>query len=198
MIKSSASIETPKREGMALDAFLRRQDEQRFELIEGEEVALTPSVFGSGEVLSILLEALFAYAASTKQGRVYADTAFVLPDVSEEAWVKGSRTPDAMYYATARLDTYRTQIADWRLKPLMLVPDLAVEIISPTDKLPKVWRKAALYLEDGVRLVWVIHPMRQTVTLFAEDEPPITLDRLGTIGGGAVLPSFSLALNTLF
>jgi len=188
----------PAREGMALDEFLRRQDEHPFELIEGKEVRVTPSVFGSGEVLSLLLEALFAYNAPLKLGRIYSDTTFVFPDLPEGKWVSGSRIPDVMYYTNERLTLYRAQTVNQRIKPLMLVPDLAVEIVSPTDRLPKVWRKAIVYLEDGVRLVWVINPMRRMVTIFAQDEAPITLYAADTLSGGEVLPGFSLALNTLF
>jgi Uma2 family endonuclease len=186
------------REGMPLDEFLRRQGEQPFELIEGESVLVSASVYGSGEILSLLLEALFAYVSAEKQARIYSDTTFVLPNTTEEQWVEGSRIPDVMAYKSTRLTEYRKSTSDWKLKPLRLVPDLTVEIVSPTDKLSKVWRKASIYLDDGVSLVWVINPMRETVTIFAQEEAPITLGKADTLSGGDLLPGFSLILKKLF
>lgn len=179
---------------MPLADFLRRYDEQPFELIDGEMIPLSAKVFGSDYVAWTLQNALTQIGS----GYVFIETTFILPDTPEANWVKGSRQPDVLYLAKERLDVYRRETADWRLKPLTLVPDVAVEIVSPTDRLPKVWRKAAVYLEDGVRLVWVINPMREAVTIYASDEPPITLHRDGLLNGGAVLPGFSMAVHKLF
>lgn len=96
------------------------------------------------------------------------------------------------------MEAYQASTPDWRVKPLLLAPDFVAEIVSPTDKLPSVWRKVAVYLEDGVRLVWVINPMRQVVTVFAAGEAPITLDYSATLDGGEVLPNFRLAIHELF
>ena len=196
LINPPAVLEiTLPREGMALDEFLRRQDEQPFELIDGEEILImTPKMFGSDYDAHFVQRIL----ERATQGDVFIEATFILPDTLNSNWVKGSRQPDIMYLAEGRLAAYRAAHPDWRIKPLMLVPDLAVEIVSPTDRLPKVWRKAIVYLEDGVRLVWVINPMRQMVTIFAQDEAPITLYAADTLNGGDVLPGFSLALNTLF
>lgn len=187
-----------EREGMALDEFMRRQDEAPFEIIEGQVIEMSPSAFGSGDAASLLMEALFAYSASIQRLRIYSDTTFVLPTVNIQNWVVGSRIPDVMVYNRERIKTYRADHPDWRATPLRLVPDLAVEVVSPTDRLPKAWRKASIYLEDGVRLVWVINPMREVVTIFADGEAPITLDKHGVLGGGDVLPGLALNIGTLF
>lgn len=184
--------------GMPLAEFLQRQDNAQFEIIEGEVIEVAPSVFGSGEVARLLLEALYAYNITTHSIRVYSDTTFVLPDADDETWVRGSRIPDVMGYQRERLESYQANTPDWRVKPLLLVPDFVAEIVSPTDKLPKVWRKASVYLEDGVRLIWVINPMRQIVTVFAAGEAPITLERSAILDGSEVLPNFNLAIHELF
>jgi Uma2 family endonuclease len=190
--------DSPTRVGMALADYIAQQGEAPFEIIDGAIIAMAPSVFGSGEVARVLLEALFAYNAARQQVRIYSDTAFVLPDTADTGWVTGARIPDVMVYDRARLEAYQAAQPDWRNKPLMLAPDLAVEIISPTDPLPKVWRKAAGYLEDGVHLAWVINPMRQQVTIFAEGEAPITLDQTAHLNGDSVLTGFTMRIADLF
>ncbi len=184
-----------QRTGMPLDEFLRRQDEQPFELIEGEIVPImSPKSFGSDYIARLFQRALDRYG----NGDVFIETTFILPDTPDAQWVKGSRQPDVLYIAPGRLETYRKEHMDWRIRPLMLVPDLAIEVVSPTDRLSKVWRKTALYLDDGVQLVWVVNPMRETVTIFMPDEAPVTFGKADTLNGGALLPGFSLALNSIF
>jgi Uma2 family endonuclease len=78
-------------------------------------------------------------------------------------------------------------------------PDLAVEVISPTDRMTKVTKKVDLYLRDGVRLVWLIDPEIPQVTVYRSDSNQQT--RLGiedTLSGEDVLPGFELPLSNLF
>ncbi len=188
-----------ERIGMSIEEFWRRQDEQPFELIDGEIIPLmTPKIFASDLYAKQIETALEQFTIPNQLGTVFVETTFILPDTSDRNWVKGSRQPDVLFLEKARLEDYRKNTPDWKQRALMLIPDLAIEIVSPTDRMPKVWRKAAVYLEDGVRLVWVINPMRNTVTVFAGDESPITLDATQTLLGGDVLPGFSLSLAQFF
>jgi len=192
MTAQAAPIE---RIGMSLDEFLRRQDEQPFELIDGEIIPImSPKMFGSDYFARLIQRAL----DRDGRGEVFVETTFILPETPEGNWVKGSRQPDVLFLDKARYAEYLKNNPNWKRRPLMLIPDLAVEIVSPTDRMPKVWRKAAIYLDDGVRLVWVINPMRNTVTVFAGDDPPITLNTTQTLDGGDVLPGFTLPLAPFF
>ena len=58
--------------------------------------------------------------------------------------------------------------------PLLVVPDLAVEVVSPNDRQYDVDHKVAEYLEVGVKLVWVINPDTRVVVIYRAD---------GTIAG---------------
>lgn len=80
-------------------------------------------------------------------------------------------------------------------------PDLAVEVISPSESYTNVARKVALYLRYGTRLVWVIDPAERTVaihTLFDGVPTSKTLDELATLEGGDVLPGFTLPVRDIF
>jgi Uma2 family endonuclease len=76
-------------------------------------------------------------------------------------------------------------------------PDLAVEVVSPTDSYKDVAKKVRTYLKNGTRMVWVFEPETETVTVHTPDGQ-YTLDIDGTLDGGDVLPGFKLPLRSIF
>ena len=87
-----------------------------------------------------------------------------------------------------------------RFAPLM--PDLAVEIISPSQTLAQARRKARVYLRHGAAMVWLVDPSQKNAevwTLGTDDAPQSENVNLeGDLSGGAVLPGFTLPLRRLF
>ena len=87
-------------------------------------------------------------------------------------------------------------------KYVPLMPDLAVEIKSPTDSLPEVRRKAAVYLANGAALVWIVLPAEKGVDVCrASADTGLNIEfvgRDGSLSGETVLPGFNLALSLLF
>jgi Uma2 family endonuclease len=180
--------------GMSIEEFIRRYDEAPFEILNGHVEYMSPKVFGSDYIARLVQRVLDQYG----HGEVFIETTFILSGAASGEWVSGSRQPDVLFISEGRLETYRAQTPDWKLKPLMLVPDLVVEVVSPTDRPGKVWQKAGLYLEDGVQVVWIVNPVRENVTVFTQNGDPYTLDKTETLEGGTLLPGFSLSLQTLF
>ncbi|MDE2777537.1 MAG: Uma2 family endonuclease [Chloroflexota bacterium] len=82
------------------------------------------------------------------------------------------------------------------------MPDLAVEIQSPSDTMSKLWQKARAYLEHGTIIVWLVQPERQSVVVCRLGEDGAIhseLKRQGDLlGGYDCMPGFELALNKLF
>ena len=74
-------------------------------------------------------------------------------------------------------------------------PDLAVEILSPDDRMTDVMDKLRFYLAHGVRLVWLIDPDRRTVTVMRPPDVTRILTEDETLDGGDVLPGFSCAVR---
>ena len=102
-----------------------------------------------------------------------------IPDASFVSWdqLPGRRVP-------------RVPIAD-------LAPDLAVEVISPSNTAREMERKLQEYLAAGVRLVWHVLPEPQEVHVYtAERHDVLTMDQ--ELSGGEVLPGFALPLRQLF
>jgi Uma2 family endonuclease len=183
---------------MTLEEFIKLYSEHGpLEVIEGEIVELTPQVTRSAMIAGELFFQLTAYLKGHPLGRVFTEAPFVLTVASN--WVKGSRVPDLMFVRAERLEQLAKDDPDWLLKPLSLVPDLVVEIISPTDKTPDVDKKTTRYLEDGVRVVWVIEPEGKTVTIHTTgSKQPTRLTAEDTLNGGDVIPCFEVAIARLF
>jgi len=168
----------------------------RVELVDGEVVPkygvegpLSPTSGGHGVIVMDLVLALGAYARAKRFGRVFTDPAtFVISEVP-----KRIRCPDVAFVRADRLP------AAFRLVGfLRLAPDLAAEVLSPTDPKKNVERKIQHYLEAGVRLVWRIDPRRRDVTVYTPDGGVTRLTESDALDGGDVVPGFTMPIAELF
>lgn len=82
--------------------------------------------------------------------------------------------------------------------PFPYPPDLAIEVLSPDQNVGRFTEKIQFYLRHGVRLVWVVDPMAETVTVHRPDADPFTLGVGDTLTGEEVLPDFTLAVADVF
>ncbi|MBI5958024.1 MAG: Uma2 family endonuclease [Chloroflexi bacterium] len=99
--------------------------------------------------------------------------------------------PDAAYISKARQphpshDAYNPN-----------PPELAVEVLSPTDSPAQLRFKIASYLAVGT-LVWVINPEEKHVEIYTPGEHPVRVDEEGRLDGANVLPGFTLAVKDIF
>lgn len=78
------------------------------------------------------------------------------------------------------------------------VPILVVEILSPSDTLEEIHEKVDKYLQAGVKLVWVIDPHDQTVTIYQPGMPPHLVNVTQELSGEAHLPGFRVPVARLF
>lgn len=95
-----------------------------------------------------------------------------------------------------RKDRYPGGMPDQGFYPLP--PDLAAEVISPTDRKADITRKQELYRRAGVPLVWWVDPEAKTVTVYRPGQKPEIVDVTGSLDGGDVLPGFALKLKSIF
>src|SRR5579859_2890262 len=116
---------------LTLDEWTRLSDQGPIDFINGEVIHLSPSVLGPNVIIRALFRALDAFSMLHDLGEAFTEAPYVM--TRESNWVKGSLVPDVMYFQKDRLATYKVNTPDWRSKPLILVPDLAAEVISPTD-----------------------------------------------------------------
>ena len=79
------------------------------------------------------------------------------------------------------------------------VPDIAVEVLSPSDRWRDVQDKIDAYMDAGTPLLWIVDPRRQTATVYRPGQPPLTLRDLDDVLDGAdVLPGFGVTLREVF
>ena len=78
------------------------------------------------------------------------------------------------------------------------VPDLVVEVHSPSDSMREVHDKARMWLSYGVRLVWVVHPDTRTIDVHHQEHGVSTLTETDALDGADVLTSFSCPVSDLF
>jgi Uma2 family endonuclease len=81
---------------------------------------------------------------------------------------------------------------------LDVVPDFAVEIISPGNTKKEMERKRGEYFAGGAELVWEVFPVERTVHVYTSPEDPMIVDENGTLDGGEVLPGFTLSVHEWF
>lgn len=163
--------------------------EGRWELIDGELVAMPPAGEEHGHIWGAIHFQLWGFVAPRQFGRVFgADTGFV---VSSDPQVV--RVPDVGFVRAERLAPDRDQ-----KQFLRVVPDLVVEVISPWDRAGEVLAKVLMWLDAGTTLVWLVDPAAATVTVFEHDAMPRILGSEDSLDGGEVLPGFTLAIRDIF
>lgn len=186
-------------ERLTLEDFVRLFDtEGPFEIINGRRIQKMPTVFPHSEIAHALFKALFLYLMTRPIGQVYLETTFVLPDADVQRWVEGARIPDVMFIKAERLAAYKTRPQAEKPLPLMLVPDLTVEIVPQNDSYSDVAEKVAAYLEDGVQMVWVIDPKLQQIAVYQPNAPTRFLSADDLLEGSELLPDFAIRVGSLF
>ena len=105
------------------------------------------------------------------------------------------RAPDIAYFSNARVPPEEAEGDDGYSET---VPDLVVEVASPSDTRQGVHEKALMWRDNGVRMVWVLHPGSRVIDVYAEGQPVRTLGDGDSLDGLDVLPGFSCAVSEIF
>ncbi len=137
-----------------------------------------------------LLIALDAFASETGLGTAQIEVLFLL---DRERNLR--RRPDVAFLSRERWPIERPAP---RAEAWDVVPDLAVEVISPTERAVRVVAKVRDYFRAGVRLVWVLYPVEGLAYVFDSAASARILTRDDALDGGDVLPGFALGLAGLF
>ncbi len=160
----------------------------RHELRAGFLLREPPPGFRHGRLQMRLAEMLAAFVRAQELGEVVPDVGFVLAE--NPATV---RQPDLAFVRAARLALL---VDDARRFPGP--PDLAVEVLSPTDRPADVHAKVADFLAAGTLAVWVVDPRTRSVTCYRTLLQPRRLVEEDVLEGEDVLPGFSIAVAAIF
>lgn len=179
---------------LTIEAFweLAQQSEyehKQLELFEGALVVMSRSSGRNSEIAGTIYFLIRTYLVDHPIGRLTgADGGYRLADDTLVA-------PDVGF-----IQHERTSEEDFSCYPIP--PDLAVEVISPSETGPSTHRKARKHLEGGVQGDGHVYPDDQTVDLVTIDESGDIIARTistdGDINGGTVLPGFAAKISEFF
>lgn len=102
--------------------------------------------------------------------------------------------PDVVFISRARLPHGDARA----VVPFRAAPDLAIEVLSPRQRRDRFRKKLSFYLEHGVRLVWVVDPRAETVTVHRPGAAPVVVRAGDTLDGADLLPGFTLPVADIF
>ena len=168
------------------DAYLAAHPDRLFELINGEIVEKVPTE-EHAHIAGIISGEFHLYL---KQH----------PDVKARFGVEARFRPEDDEFNDRMPDVFLrfTDAPRVTQGPVRGLPDVAVEIKSPDDTYRGLREKADFYLENNVKMVWLVLPEKQIVEIYEAGQDIQILQPGDTIAGGDILPDFSLPVNDLF
>ena len=183
VLKSPPSVPKSIPTTMTLAEFLEN-DVPGYEYAEGELIPMSPATRRHGKISAKVAWHLYAYIYENGLGEVY--TAETIFQVGERVM-----KPDVAFVSTDRLDVDED-------KAFPIPPDLAIEVVSPTDIHYRIVQKAFDYLAAGTRLVWVLDPVAKTVTVYRSKSDIELITHEATLTGEDVVPGFICPVENLF
>jgi len=105
------------------------------------------------------------------------------------------RSPDAAWITSERWDALPSEE---RKSFPAIAPDFVIELCSETDRISTFKKKMQEYVDNGVKLAWLVDPQRKEVHVFQVGEEPLLLNEPATVSGGEVLRGFVLETARIF
>jgi Uma2 family endonuclease len=164
-------------------------DSCRYDLIEGELYRISPASPKYGKFAARVARHLDVFVDERDLGEVYgAESGFRLSRDPDTVLA-----PDAAFVRTEKIPPDDEQDGFWDV-----VPDLVVEVISPSDTVRYLVDKVAAYLEAGVSVVLTIDPKRFTVSAHTQDGIARTLQVGDVLELPDILPGFAVPVSEIF
>jgi Uma2 family endonuclease len=161
-------------------------DGWRYELVDGELRRMSPAGQEHGRIAMNLGSRLAQFVRERSLGVVFAaETGFLLRRQPDTV-----RAPDVAFVASAR------QSAAEGFFPG--APDLAVEVVSPSDSFVEIEEKVLEWLGAGTHAVVVVNPRKRAVSVYRAKDNIRLLTESETLDLSFVVPGFSIAVQALF
>ena len=161
--------------------------DHRLELVNGKVIVMSPSGYESDEVAAEAIRLLGNWVRPRRLGRVAASSAgFRLPNANQDV-----RAPDASFVSAERLRRSPQSFAE-------LVPDLMIEVKSPTDSLDELEAKISEFLSLGTQVALLINPQTQTVAVYRAEQPAVILANQDRLTLPDILPGWEFSVAELW
>lgn len=168
-----------------LEKLQAQNPDLRMELVEGKIIVMSPSGYESEEIGSRFLTFMNTWVMPRKIGRVTGSNAgFNVPEL-------GVRVPDVSFVLAERLRRAPKSFAQ-------LIPDLMVEVKSPTDKLKELKDKIESFLNLGTKVGILINPETRTVEICRPSEESVTLRDGDVLTVPELLPGWEVQVTNLW
>ena len=156
---------------------------------KGELIIMPPTGGETGDRNFELDGQLWLWNKKRRLGKAFdSSTGFVLPNGA-------NRSPDVSWI---RMERWSNLSPEQRKKCLPLCPDFAIELVSETDRIANTREKMQEYLENGLRLGWLIEPKTRIVEIYRPNREVEVLQSPLTLSGENVLPDFTLSLAEIW
>jgi len=173
--------------GVTLEEFLDMEDpDQRLELLDGEVFEMTIPKSQHGIICGRLARYIGNFVDDHNLGWTTSNDSSVIIRGPKDSLIG----PDVGFWCLER----NPEIPEHYFEN---VPDLAVEVRSPSDRRGMMMKKVRKYVDAGVRLVWLVDPKARTVTVYAGTMDGVVLRDGDTLDGGDVLQRFHRAVHDL-
>ncbi|CAN5121732.1 Uma2 family endonuclease [soil metagenome] len=171
--------------------FLRKYgDKSGFELDRGHLVRLPMPGFEHGNITCTVSALLREFVKAKDIGRVASQDTFIRLRSNPSSF----RGPDVLFISYKLLP----KSAKRPKGPLEVMPELVIEVRSPTDRLKVVTDKGREYLDAGVKVVIIIDPETESLGVFRDEELPQRFHNGDTVTIPDVLPGFSAPVKAFF
>ena len=178
---------TATRPMTADDLLLMPDDGFRYELVRGELRKMSPAGYDHGIYGGRIYASLAVYLAEKDLGEMpTSDTGYLLAE-------DHVRVPDVSFINRRRAPDVGSEPGYFQGPP-----DLAVEVISPNDRLTDVAEKIKDYLEAGTLAVVVVNPRNRTVAVHRPSASPVTLTESDVVEIPEVIPGWALPVAGIF
>lgn len=168
-------------------------DDALYERIDGARVEMPRMSVYANQVAADLADGFRDFLRQNRMGRIYPEMLFRLSLPNGRV---RDRRPDLAYVSFDRSSPQRA--IDPYQSAWDIVPDLAVEVVSPSDLFEDLRAKVLEYFAAGVRQVWVISPINRVADVFEAPDLIRVVTEDADLQGGDVLPGFRLRLGSLF
>lgn len=163
--------------------------EFRYELVNGELKKMSPAGHEHGRIIVRLTTPLAQHVWANRLGEVYAaETGFRLRSDPDTV-----RAPDIAFIVRQRVQVLGKTKGYWPG-----APDLAVEVLSPDDRVSEVEDKVSEWLGAGTRQVWIVSPKLHTVTIYSSTTEILLLTEKDMLDGGELVPGFAISVSEIF
>ena len=174
---------------MTVEELTSLEGVERHEIVRGVLVTMPPSNFEHSDIALGIAATLRQHVMERRLGRVVGGNAGFILQRNPDTLL----APDAAFVRTDRLPP-----ADERERFLAVVPDLVVEVVSPTDRARDVEEKVQLYLEAGVQVALVVYPRLRHIRTYSSDGSSRLYRHDETLDLDSVVPGFSLSVAEVF